>query len=46
MAACGARQFIEVGPGRVLSGLCRRILPGVDVARTNDRDRLAAVLAH
>lgn len=27
MAAAGVRRFVEVGPGTVLSGLCRRIIP-------------------
>jgi [acyl-carrier-protein] S-malonyltransferase len=31
MAANGVTDFVEVGPGRVLSGLIRRITPGVAV---------------
>lgn len=31
MAADGVTDFVEIGPGRVLSGLIRRITPGVEV---------------
>jgi [acyl-carrier-protein] S-malonyltransferase len=31
MAADGVADFVEVGPGRVLSGLIRRIVPGTSV---------------
>ena len=32
----GARRFVEVGPGRVLSGLVRRILPEVKIFNVED----------
>jgi malonyl CoA-acyl carrier protein transacylase len=31
MAAGGVTDFVEVGPGRVLIGLIRRITPGASV---------------
>jgi [acyl-carrier-protein] S-malonyltransferase len=34
MAAGGVRRFVEAGPGRVLGGLCRRIVPGAVVETT------------
>ncbi|GGO79901.1 ACP S-malonyltransferase [Wenjunlia tyrosinilytica] len=44
VAAEGVGRFVEVGPGRVLGGLCRRITPEVPVRATNDERRLAQVL--
>ena len=32
LAAAGARRFLEVGPGDVLTGLVRKTLDGVEVA--------------
>jgi [acyl-carrier-protein] S-malonyltransferase len=34
----GAEALIEVGPGNVLSGLARRIAPGVRAVAVNTRD--------
>ncbi|MFF8998325.1 ACP S-malonyltransferase [Streptomyces achromogenes] len=42
--AAGADRFVEVGPGRVLGGLCRRIVPGALTYRTDDAERLAEVI--
>ena len=44
MTADGVDTFVEVGPGRVLSGLIKRIAPDVEVVSTDDpnaADRLA-----
>lgn len=45
IAAAGATTFIEFGPGKVLSGLVKKILPGTTVANVEDPDSLAAALA-
>jgi [acyl-carrier-protein] S-malonyltransferase len=44
MVADGVETFVEVGPGRVLTGLIRRIAPDVEAFATDDQaapDRLA-----
>ena len=44
MTAGGVDTFVEVGPGRVLTGLIKRIAPDVDIISTDDptaADRLA-----
>jgi len=41
----GCQTFIEVGPGKVLSGLIKRILSGVQVFQTGDLRSLEKVLA-
>ncbi|WP_236652429.1 ACP S-malonyltransferase [Streptacidiphilus neutrinimicus] len=41
----GIDTFVEVGPGRALGGLCRRIVRGVRVRSTDEDRALALVLA-
>jgi len=42
MADIGAEHFVEVGPGKVLQGLIRRILPGTGVSGISDPTSLEA----
>jgi len=44
-AHLGVDTYIEVGPGTVLAGLIRRIVPGVRVGGVADPDQLAKLLA-
>ena len=44
MAAMGVKTFIEVGPGTVLSGLIKRILPEAETLNVNDPQSLEATL--
>jgi [acyl-carrier-protein] S-malonyltransferase len=44
MGKMGVTTFIEVGPGTVLTGLIKRILPGVTVLNVNDPKSLDATL--
>ena len=45
MAAAGVTTFIEIGPGRILTGLIRRIAPETRVLNVEDRASLNATLA-
>ena len=35
MAAAGVTRFVEIGPGRVLTGLIKRIAPDVEAIATD-----------
>ncbi len=45
LARLGCDRFLEVGPGQVVAGLVRRILPGARVASFGDMADLEAALA-
>jgi len=45
MHAQGIDSFIESGPGRVLGGMIKRIVKGVDVACIEKPDALTALIA-
>jgi [acyl-carrier-protein] S-malonyltransferase len=45
LAREGATTFVEVGPGKVLTGLLRRILEGVRGHSVEDPDSLQKTLA-
>ncbi len=48
MAGAGVTTFIEVGPGRVLTGLIKRIAPDVEAIALDDpaaADRLTVPFA-
>lgn len=45
MGAMGVTTFVEVGPGTVLTGLIKRILPDVKLMNVNDPKSLDATLA-
>lgn len=42
----GARIFIEIGPGRVLSGLIKRIIPEAQVFNVSDAMGLENIIVH
>ena len=43
MAANGIERFVEIGPGAVLSGLAKRIAPGVETVAVGGLDALDAL---
>ena len=45
IAALGGERFVEVGPGKILSGMIRRILPDARVLNAEDGASVAAVAA-
>ena len=45
MQAAGCQRYIELGTGKVLSGLVKRSLEGVRVANLDGPDDLDSVLA-
>lgn len=43
MAARGVTRFVEIGPGKVLTGLAKRIVPNATAVAVGDLDALAAL---
>lgn len=46
MSAMGISNFIEIGPGRVLTGLVKRIVPEAETWNISDQESYEHVLAH
>ena len=44
MIAMGVRQFVEIGPGNVLTGLIKRIDPSVELVNISDVPSIEAYL--
>lgn len=42
MSEAGVTSFVEVGPGKVLSGLIRKTVPGMEVTNIDSREQLEA----
>ena len=45
MAAAGVTTFVEVGPGKVLTGLITRIAPDVEVIPADDPSSIERLLS-
>ncbi len=46
MVECGVDTFVEVGPGKVLTGFTKKIAKGLPALNVEDNASLEAVLAH
>jgi [acyl-carrier-protein] S-malonyltransferase len=46
MISMGVKQFVEIGPGKVLTGMIKRIDPNVELVNVSDVASLEAYLAH
>src|SRR5262249_27529365 len=44
-AAQGITHIVECGPGKVLTGLCKRIAPEIEALPLNDGEAIAAAVA-